>query len=523
MDNLMERKAKTKYLLLYSIIVLSGLGILYSSIFKGLFNVWITQEQYSYGPLIPLMALYIIYSSRKQILNAPIKPNYFGLIIVLLGYGLYLLGVFSIHGFTARFSFLVMLAGFSLFVLGSQMMRQLAFSFFILLFMIPFPEILDRLFSLKLRLLSSIITETILHTIGVSVFRQGNIIDIGTMQFNVADACSGMNYLLPLLALAALIGYFSTKSKIIRSILIISAVPITLTANVIRITTTTLIAKYWTPKIATGFMHDFSGWVVFMFAFFCLFIELKLLKLVAKERRNPPGLKTELGINGRSAYKQDQDDLKRMPLIVTVCVMAIFWGGFYAVVAKKKERPLPVMEKLPLSIDGYIGKTIPDDPKIKEFSSVTDSITRVYWKEGQNPISVYVGYYRTSPELKGFIHTPVVCLRSSGWQIQKIDYFDIEVQPDGKILKTRQVIAERGGVRQLLIYWYQIGDFTTGNEQLAHYYTGYDAIFGDYSDAVKVMISVNYINQSNKSRCKAQLQEFITEFYPNFKEVFPLK
>jgi len=513
MDNLMGRKPKTNYLLLYSIIVLSGLGILYSSIFKGLFNIWITQEQYSYGPLIPLIALYIIYSSRKHILNAPIKPNYLGLIIVLLGYGLYLFGVFSIHGFTARFSFIVMLVGFSLFALGTEMMRRLAFPFFILLFMIPFPEILDRLFSLKLRLLSSLITEDILHAIGVSVFRQGNIIDIGTMQFNVADACSGMNYLLPLLALAALIGFFSTKSKIIRSILIISAVPITLTANVIRITTTTLIAKYWTPKIATGFMHDFSGWVVFMFAFFCLFIELKLLKLVAKERRNPPELKTELGINGGSAYKQDQDDLEIMPIIATGCLIAIFWGGFFAVSSKKKDRPLPVMESLPLLIDGYIGKTIPEDPNIKKFSSVTDSITRVYWKEGQNPISVYVGYYRTSPELKGFIHTPEVCLKSSGWKIRKIDYQDLVLR-SGKILKTREVISERGGVRQFLIYWYQIGNFTTGNEQLAHYYTGYDAIFGDYSDAIKVMISVDYASDGNSGKCRQELYQFINNFVP---------
>jgi len=217
----MEAKSKSQYLILYSVVVLSGLCVLYSSVFKGLVKTWMSQEQYSFAPLIPFIVLYIIYSSRKQILATPVKQNYFGLVMVFFGYSLFLLGVFSVHGFTARFSFIVLLTGFSLFVLGTPMLRRLAFSFFILLFMIPFPEMLDRLFSSKLRILSSMITEKILHLISVPVFRQGNLIDIGYMQFHVADACSGMNYLLPLLALAALIGYFSTKSMTIRSILFI--------------------------------------------------------------------------------------------------------------------------------------------------------------------------------------------------------------------------------------------------------------------------------------------------------------
>lgn len=519
----MEARSKTQYLILYSITVLAGLGILYFSVFKGLFKTWMNQGQYSYGPMIPFIFLYIIYSSRKQILNTPVRPNYFGLVIVFFGYCLFLLGVFSVHGFTARFSFIVLLAGFSLFVLGTEMIRRLVFPFFILLFMIPFPEILDRLFSLKLRFFSSMITEDVLHMIGVPVFRQGNLIDIGSMQFNVANACSGMNYLLPLLALAALIGYFSTKSMINRSILFISAVPVTLAANVLRITGTALIAKYWTKEIASGFMHDFSGWAVFMFAFFCLFIELKVLKRLLGKKADAPGLEIELEQNGGGTYRRGQDYLKIMPIIATACIIAIFWSGFYAVAAKKKDRPLPIMENLPLSIDGYVGKTLPEDPKIKEFSSVTDSITRVYTKEGQSPVLVYVGYYRTSPELKGFIHTPEVCLESSGWRIRKIDYLDMAVQPDGKMLKTRKIISERDGVRQLLIYWYQIGDFTTGNERIAHYYTGYDAVLGDYSDVIKVMISVDYINQSDKSKCQEELREFIAAFYPAFKEVFSLK
>ena len=490
----MKLYTKKQYLLAYCTIIITGFAVLYYSVFQGLVKTWMSQEQYSFAPLIPFIFLYLLHSSRQQLLNTVIRPNYSGLIIVLIGYCLYLTGIFGVHGFTARFSCIVMLMGFTLFTLGTQMMRRLSFPFFMLLFMIPFPDLLDRLFSIKLRLFSSIITEKILHTMGVSVFRQGNIIDIGSMQFNVADACSGMNYLLPLLALSALVGYFSTKSITVRSILFVSAIPITLAANVLRITGTALIAEYWTREIAKGFMHDFSGWVVFMFAFFCLFAELKILNRLIPGKKDIPEEKRQTGQTAGT------DDLKILPLATTACILLAFWGGYHAIAAKKADLPLPVMENLPKMIDGYVGKTIPEDPEIKEFSSVTDSITRIYTKEGENPVLVYIGYYRTSPKLKGFIHTPEVCLGSSGWKIKNIDYLDITVPFNDKKLRTRRIIAQRDGVNQLLIYWYQIGDFTTGNERIAHYYSGYDAILGDYSDAIKVMVSINYISSKNKNK-----------------------
>ena len=95
------------------------------------------------------------------------------------------------------------------------------------------------------------------------------MIDIGSMQFNVIDACSGMNYVLPMLLLCAIMGAFFLTTFRSRIILFLLAVPVSFVANVIRITATAVIAQYWSPAIATGFLHGFSGWLIFMFALCC--------------------------------------------------------------------------------------------------------------------------------------------------------------------------------------------------------------------------------------------------------------
>ena len=503
-----------QYIFLYFVVVLVGLCGLYHSVLLGLWDTWMEQDQYSYAVLIPLIFAYLIKERWALITSSKISSSFLGLLIVFAGYLFFLFGTFSFHGFTSRFSFLIMLSGFMLYGLGWGVFKRLVFPLSILLFMIPFPELLDRIFSVKLRLISSALTEQLLHLLGISVFRQGNIIDIGTMQFNVVDACSGMNYLLPLLCLAIIIGYFFSKSLWVRFFLFISAIPITVALNVIRIASTAVIADYWTREIASGFMHAFSGWLLFMLGFVLLFIELKILVRFFKQKpnstlRNKPTQKIE--------RKYVNESIGPLPIIVTVCLFAIFIGGYYAIASKKANFPVPNLSDLPRVIDGYKeGKMVPEDKGIKAFSSVTDSITCVYTKNEADPIVVYIGYYRTTPNLKGFIHTPEVCLESTGWKVKEINNYELRVADDSLMINCRLVFSERPGIKQVLVYWYQIGDFATGHERLAHLYTGYDAIFGNYDDAVKIMISKNYIHASEREKSFQELVSFVRAFYPCF-------
>ncbi len=498
-----------RYIFASCALILTGLCVLYYPVLKGLWAVWFSEDQYSYGILVPALFAYFAWKSWPSLSRVKPVSNAYGLVIVFFGYLLFLFGSFALHGFSARFSLICLLSGFTIYVAGFRFLRKLAFPFFILLFMIPFPESLDRYFSFNLRLLSSGVSAQMLHLFGIPAFREGNVIDIGSMQFNVIDACSGMNYVLPMLLLCAIMGAFFLRTFRTRIILFLLAVPVSFAANVFRITATAVIAQYWSARIATGFLHDFSGWLVFMFALCCTCIMALILRRVFEKERmggNEAGgraLETE-------AECRDVESLKARPLLIAACLMVFFIVAYYGIAAKKGNGPIPRLEELPVVISGYGSTVLPEDPAVKEFSSVTDSLTRFYQREGSRPIVVYVGYYRTSSDLKGLFHTPSVCLTGSGWEVKHL--VDHELSGDNRRLRTRLVFSEKPGRKQVMLYWYTIGPYTTGHERTAHFYTGYDAIFGHYSDVVKVMISTEYDFAGELDSCVKELDGFASAF-----------
>ena len=186
-----------------------------------------------------------------------------------------------------------------------------------------------------------------------------------------------------------------------------------------------------------------------------------------------------------------------MPL----CLIVFFIIAIYAIAARKGNAPIPSLGDLPTVIAGYGSTTLTEDPGVKEFSSVTDSLTRFYQREGSRPILVYIGYYRTSSELKGLFHTPSVCLTASGWEVKHLIDHELSGSDGSHRVRMRLVLSEKSGQKQAMLYWYTIGPYTTGHERTAHFYTGYDAIFGHYSDVVKVMISTEYGSDAELDSC----------------------
>ena len=119
---------------------------------------------------------------------------------------------------------------------------------------------------------------------GVPVLREGNVIQLPAMTLEVAEACSGIRSLLSLVTLAIIYGYLVTDSNRMRILLAISAIPIAVAANSLRIIGTGLLVQYWDPAKAEGFFHSFSGWLIFVVSLGMLFL---FHKVVAKISTSP--------------------------------------------------------------------------------------------------------------------------------------------------------------------------------------------------------------------------------------------
>lgn len=268
--------------LLNSAIIVACLVLLYFSVLQGLVSDWLHLPDFSHGFLIPIVSFYFVYERRKELSALNRSSNWIGLALLLFGIVLLLLGNLATEYFTMRFSILVVLGGIILFLLGKEFFKTLLFPLVFLIFMIPIPSVLMDRITFPMQLFASKVAAKSLYLIGIPALREGNVILLANTSLEVAEACSGIRSLISLLALSVVFAYFSQKTTLKRVLLILSTFPIAIIANAARVTGTGILAHYYGDGVAQGFFHGFSGWILFVVAFVCLFLLGAMLSRMKK-------------------------------------------------------------------------------------------------------------------------------------------------------------------------------------------------------------------------------------------------
>lgn len=263
-------------------IILACLLVLYFRVAQGLVQDWINLPDFSHGFLIPIVSLYFVYERRKQLSTLIPSSNWAGLGLIIIGILLLLLGNLATEYFTMRFSILVVLGGVILFLLGEEFFKTLLFPIAFLIFMIPIPSILMDRITFPMQLFASKVAANTLYWVGIPILREGNVMLLANTSLEVAEACSGIRSLISLLALAVVFAYMSQKITWKKIVLVLSTFPIAIIANAARVSGTGILAHHYGDKVAQGFFHGFSGWILFVVAFVCLFVVGWLLSKIKK-------------------------------------------------------------------------------------------------------------------------------------------------------------------------------------------------------------------------------------------------
>jgi exosortase len=258
---------------------------LYLQVIIGLVGDWWADSNYSHGFLVPLVSAYLVWKKKDKLKSLERKRSYFGFLILLLGLGIYIVGTAGAEYFSARFSLIIVLFGLVYYFNGKEWAKELLFPIAFLTFMVPIPNVIYYAIAFPMQLLSSKLTQSVLHFIGLPSIRQGNIILLPNYSMEVAEACSGLRSLVSLLALGAFFAYItfpkdtnSDKSDLKRLILFLSVFPIAIGANIFRILITAIGAYVISPKLAEDFLHKLSGLIVFLISVFSLFIVSQVIK-----------------------------------------------------------------------------------------------------------------------------------------------------------------------------------------------------------------------------------------------------
>lgn len=249
---------------MWATVLLSFFVLLYASVLKGLVLQWWTDPDYGHGFFVPLFSCFVLWRQRKCWTATEIKPSNFGLVVMMAAVALLLIGSLGAELFTSRFSLVVMLTGMILFLAGWGMLRAVAFPLAFLVLMIPIPAIIYNQVTLPLQLLASRLATFWLETVNVPVLRDGNVLVLSNYSMEVVEACSGIRSLLTLISLGIIYGFFVERRRWVRYTLVILMVPSAIISNSLRIMGAAMIAHRFGPAAAEGFLHTFSGWVIFV-------------------------------------------------------------------------------------------------------------------------------------------------------------------------------------------------------------------------------------------------------------------
>lgn len=229
------------------------------------------QEDMSYGWYVPVFSLYVVWCERRKIAESVGEPSLAGLLLLV---PFAFAGFLGVRGAQVRLEivgFVGTLIGLVWMVFGARTMRRILFPALFLLFCLPFHTYLD-IVTIHLRMLAVAIAHGVLQGCGVEVVREGTMLfsPSGSFSIDVAEPCSGMRSLFAMMALTAGYAYFTQPTWVRRGLLFALSIPIAIVGNVSRILSIVLIAATCSSDFATGFYHDYSGYVVFLVAVFLM-------------------------------------------------------------------------------------------------------------------------------------------------------------------------------------------------------------------------------------------------------------
>lgn len=268
-------------------VLLGGTVAVFWPILPDLWTIWWEDSNNSHGLLVPPFAAYLAWIKRDRLRELAIRPSVWGLALLVFALLLYLVGLKVHLALPARVALVLATAGLIWWNFGTAVARCLWFPLAFLGFMIPVPDTLSGLITFPLQLFASAVSAHLITLLGIPVLREGTMLYFANASLEVAEACSGIRSMVSYLTLGTLFAHLGGggTGRVQKAILLLSTIPLALMVNIVRVAGTGILAAYFGSKVARGFLHEFSGFIVFGLGFLLLWGESVLLGRMNGRRR----------------------------------------------------------------------------------------------------------------------------------------------------------------------------------------------------------------------------------------------
>ncbi len=489
---------------------------------SALYDIWNLRPEYSHGILIPPLAAYLAWRERARLASTPFDGSWTGLILIGLGMLMWLAGELSTIWVIVQYSFLLVFYGLVVLLAGWRVFRTLWMPLLILVFMIPLPAFFSNNLSLQMQLISSHIGVILVRLAGISVFVEGNVIDLGVYQLQVAEACDGLRYLFPLMTLSFVVAYFYRGPFWKRAVLFLSSIPVTVLMNSLRIGVIGITVEHWGPSTAEGLLHEFQGWMVFMLSLAVVLLIAWLLSKIGKDRAPwHQVLSFEPAVSPPQSGPRIDRVLPASFLSGVAVVAVVAVGSFFLPERTEAVPGRSAFVEFPTQIGQWSGRRGTIESIYLNALQVDDYLMNDYARQNSTPVNLYVAYYDSQRKGQS-AHSPRSCLPGGGWKLSEFGSRNIGVpSAGGEPMRVNRALIELGANQQLVYYWFQQRGRIITNEYLVKWFIFWDALTRNRSDGALIRLTAPILPGQTVADAERELAQFSAAVLPRLSGYVP--
>ncbi len=491
--------------------------------FESLARAWATPE-YSHGPIIPLISLYLFL---RELRAAPAddgsaKRRWPGVLVIAGALLLAVIGNLARIPDIVAYAFIIWTGGVVLTVFGWRRGIRHQLPVFHLIFMLPLPQFLYWQMTVFLQGVSSVVGVWFVSAMGIPVFLDGNIIDLGPYKLLVAEACSGLRYLFPILSFSYLFSILYRGPIWHKAILLLSAAPIAVFMNSFRIGVIGIMVNSYGIEHAEGFLHFFEGWIIFLACIGILFLMAIGLQ---QTRRDSLPLRDAIDVDfdGFGGILTRIFAIQASAAMMAATVIGLVISALFLTYGVPQGEAIDRarFQSFPRTIGEWSGRPIYLEPNI-EASLAADDYVNITYSDGEHGINIFSAYYLKQTEGQG-IHSPEVCLPSGGWEVFSIDPYEVDMSdtPYG-VFKLNRAVIQKGQQMQLVYYWFEQRGQRMTNDFAVKLSVLYDGATRGRTDGALIRYTTPVRTDETMADADARLQQMMRNSLPRMPKYIPL-
>jgi exosortase D (VPLPA-CTERM-specific) len=480
------------------------------------------RDEYSYCYLFPFLCGYFLYHKRHEFLSFSSQPSWTGAYPFLFGGFLYWLGELGGEFYSLILSSWFLLIGILWLFLGFKKLKTIGFPLILLALTLPFPNFIYNLTTMYLRLVSSKVGVLLIQIIGIPAYREGNVIDVGVGQLQVADACSGLNSFISLIVLSILYTYSKKSAFWKKALVVASSIPLSVLGNSVRIAVTAWLYVRIGPEVADGFFHTLSGMITFAVVFILLLILSYCLELIPFPKTATVTLEQPDGPRSQPValtLVSDHDDRSGTALNswlslvsspkVWGTLLLLFGTAYFSSGIDFIHPPRKSFDQFPDHINGWVGRKGRLEQKFIDNLKFTDYLLSDYVNANGDVINIYVAYYEN--QKKGAtVHSPATCMTGTGWTFEESCVIRVPLNDSSRpFLNVNRAIALNSNNKVIAYYWFPQRGRNITSFYLLKAYAFLDAMIKRRTDGALVRMIIRIEGSDETDVAEAGLQEFV--------------